>query len=78
MGPSQVFDAKESLLLLPEQQVPKGLIFLSTQERGSILCNYQAGSSVKQWETFQGVLNEIMNSLPQEAVSKAYTNLRGK
>ena len=50
MGPSQVFDAEESLLLLPEQQVPKGLIFLSTQERGSILCNYQAGSSVKQWE----------------------------
>ena len=27
---------------------------------------------------FQGVLNEIMNSLPQEAVSKAYTNPRGK
>lgn len=66
MGPSQVFDAEESLLLqLPERQVPKRLNFPSNQELRQHplkLPGWQLSQTMEG--AFQGVLNEIVELLP--------------
>lgn len=66
----QASDAEESFpLQLPERQLPKRLIFLTTQGEGSTLTNYWGVGSNKQREVLLTQhLAKRWNQLPPEAV----------